>query len=364
MLKKPLATAAIAMLAAASLNAAPLNPKTVSSKAVWVAHVDVERLLASQLGGKFMGEANKEMKADLKIKALAEKYNLDLQRDIKGMTLYGMSVPIDGKVSGGVAICHLTFDSTKLLADLKALPGYKEIPHGKHIIIAVPTLDVQGNLQATSDGETGWCCFQKNMIMMGDTPEMVKTGLDVLAGKASGMALGKRGTAWLGKSVNSTLFIAADKLQEGGGGKDSAGVGTLKVETFRLVLDEVADADGNNLTGSMVMRATTLGAARQAQQMTQLLLAVGAMSLAGSSPASNDKSAMTPAVKKSLSQLLAGITATVADRDVKIEMSVPVASIMALADSGVKSIKQAIAEKAAAVPVEVPAATTAATTVQ
>ena len=157
MLKNSLAAAAIAMLTAASLTAAPLNPKTVSSKAVWVAHVDVERLLASQLGGKFMAAANQEMKADLKIKALAEMYNLDLQRDIKGMTLYGMSVPVEGKVSGGVALCHLTFDPTKLLADVKALPGYKEIPHGKHTIIAVPTMDDQGNLQATSDGATGWC---------------------------------------------------------------------------------------------------------------------------------------------------------------------------------------------------------------
>lgn len=357
MLKQILAALAVTALAAGSLTAAPLNPKNVPAKAKWVVHVDVERVQSTQLGAKMMASADKEMKAAAECKALLEKYNFDMKRDMKDVTLYGTDYPdfaadMAAKMAGGkgastdgmAAVIHMTFEPAKLLQDAKALPGYQEEKYGAHTIVSLPSPDAQGGLQVSKDA---WGCFSKNQLVAGPSAAAVKAALDVLDGKAACLKPGAPGTEWLGKSTAGALFVAADKLKElreknAQENAEEGGQQMPKVEAFRLAVDEVAGENGGNLKCEAVVQAETPEAAQQLQQLVQMFMAMAAMQLQSEEqPAEGTAPSMSPEQKKAISQILSSISATAEAQNLKVTMNAPLSAVLPLVDEAAKKAHEA-----------------------
>ena len=346
MLKNTIVAATTVLLVGGTLTAAPLNTKTVSAKAQWVMHVDMERVQATQLGAKLLASADKQAKSITGFKAILDKYNFDFKRDVKGMTLYGMSVPKKSPtaVPTDVAVlCYTTFNPAPLLKDVKALPGYTEVKHGRYTIIPIPDVDATGKMTLATGGK-GCACFCKGMILAGETPDAVKSGLDVLCGATSGIKAGTPGTEWLGKNTNGAFYLAANKLSDNAAGQEKpaggATGGGAQPQSMCFLLDEVAGpaGDGNMVKGELLAAMKTPQEAAQAQMMAQMLLGMASMGLQGES----NKPGMTPEMKKALLQLMAGLTFGTQGAELKVSLNVPTTTVMLLADEGVKALPGAM----------------------
>ena len=345
MLRNTLVAATATLLAAGTLNAAPLNPQSVSAKAQWVMHVDLERVQSTEVGAKLLAGADQQAKSVTGFKAILDKYNFDFRRDVKGMTLYGLSVPKQKQagVPADVAVlCHTAFNPAALLKDIKALPGYTEVKHGRYTIVPMPDVDAEGKMTLTTG--KGYICFCKNLMVGGETPDIIKTSLDVLCGKAAGMKTGTPDAAWLGKSTDSAFYLAVGKLSDDTGtgpGTPAAAIGGgAQPQSLCFLLDEVAAANGQggSVNGELVATMKTPEEAAQGQMMGQMVLGMASMTLQGE----GRKPGITPELKKALLQLMSGITFSAQGGDLKISLNAPSATVILLVDEGLKALPGAM----------------------
>ena len=124
-------TLAAGCLLAASLTATatPLKRSDLAADPAWVAHIDVDALLATSIGQYLQGELAKP-EAQAKLAAFQAIVGFDLQKQLHALTLYGTSsTPEDG-----VLIVYSDFDADRLVTLAKAAEDYQSQPHNSHVI--------------------------------------------------------------------------------------------------------------------------------------------------------------------------------------------------------------------------------------
>jgi len=170
---KKTALFAAALLAAALFLAVPAYPGTIPSTVVpegarWVAHLDMEKFVATKL----YGFLEKDGKFQIKSRDLDRWLKIDVPRDITGVTVIGFG---DGTKGDAAVVVNGKFDKPKLLSMLALDEDHKEIAHGAYTIYS------------TGDDEYG-AFVNDNLVVLSESREAIQSVLDTAAGKTQNFA--------------------------------------------------------------------------------------------------------------------------------------------------------------------------------
>jgi len=184
---------AAAVLGSAAM-AGPLKTSSVAGDAKWLAHVDVEAAIRSDIGQFVLGEAKKKPGFDLARLAFKKIAGFDPLKDIRGITAYGK------ELGSGAVVIDGTADQQDLLDLVKTIKSHKELKYGKYV------------LHQWTDRRRGktpvGCLYDKDTVVLADRVELLQNAIDVLDGKAYSMA--KTGSLKiLPAPAHGSLMIAA-----------------------------------------------------------------------------------------------------------------------------------------------------------
>jgi hypothetical protein len=162
-----------ALLAVALVLAVPAYPGTIPSSVVpegarWVAHLDMEKFVATKLYGLL----EKDGKFQIKSRDLDRWLKIDVPRDITGVTVFGFG---DGTKGAAAVVVNGKFNRADLLALLAKDEDHKEIAYGAYTIYS------------TDDDEYG-AFVNDNLVVLSESREAVQSVLDTAAGKTQNFA--------------------------------------------------------------------------------------------------------------------------------------------------------------------------------
>lgn len=279
--------------------AKPFDPRVVPPGAFWVVHVDVEATLASTLGRFALEQGGDHLQHEFaKLKA---ELGIDPTRDIKGVTVYGVSEHDDD----GVAVITTTAAADRALAMAIARGE-----HESHII--------EGATLHRFDDDAGFVVLpgahpEERIVIAGEDNERVAAALRHLKAPGQGIDLAKSAIT-RGPGENSFVFFHASKIAKG-----------LDVEPLSVVMQrmEGVRVDVGERQGRIVAEVDVLSAtnedAQNISQMVQGLLAMARFA-GGQDPQT------APFV-----DLLNGFTQTIDGRTISLRLSVDPARLIQLA---------------------------------
>jgi hypothetical protein len=190
--------------------AGPFKKEQVPDSAGWVAHVDVQAFLASQVGKFALEEARKQEAFNAGLGFLQQAFAFNPLMDLRGVTVYGQRLGDDV----GVAILDALVSQEKILPSLQANETYKSTEYGKHTLhqwsdAPKPVRDKDsGEITSYLPGKKQVGCFyDNNTVLVGSSINAMQKALDVLDGKGGNMA--KKPLAGLGESPKGTFIVAA-----------------------------------------------------------------------------------------------------------------------------------------------------------
>jgi hypothetical protein len=168
--------AVVAGAMAAGAMAAPLDLKQVAGDAQWVGHVDFDAVRDSSIVKKAMEKhLARHKNAEGHMKMCEMLIGMNPQKDLHGMTMYGMKV---GKHKG-VAILHAKVDRAKVEAWVSKLPGRQMAEHGDYKI------SVFNKKHGDKEHTLAASWYGTEHLVMASSVDELKAALDVLDGKSS-----------------------------------------------------------------------------------------------------------------------------------------------------------------------------------
>jgi len=174
------------------LKATTLQKTIIPAEADWMIHFDLEKFTTTQIGKSLLSEEGalplKKKNAQFK-----KKYQIDLLKDIKGITIYG----IGKEEKKTVACLRGNLKRDYLLGLLAAEETHTEIPHGKYTI------------HNWNHHEYGVFVDEK-LALMGTDEDTIKMALDVIAGKKANIASSSL-MSYLSEIPSNAFFTALAK---------------------------------------------------------------------------------------------------------------------------------------------------------
>jgi hypothetical protein len=164
------ALALLPCLGAAAAEPSGLQMAIVPADAVWVLHLDMEKLASSALF-KMLTEAGGGPDIQQKAGEFFEKFKMDPFKDLKAVTVFGRGEAGEEPV---VAVSG-NFDKAHLLGLLKADSSHKETPYGKY------------TLYSWQDKHFG-VFVNDNLALITEKEEDIKSALDAVDGKAKNIS--------------------------------------------------------------------------------------------------------------------------------------------------------------------------------
>jgi hypothetical protein len=188
---KKAALFAVALLIVALFLAVPAQPGTIPSSVVpegarWVAHLDMEKFVATS----FYGYLEKSGKFQIKSRDLDRWLKIDVPRDITGVTVFGFG---DGTKKDAVVAVTGKIDRAGLMALIAKDEDHKEIAHGAYTIYS------------TGDDEYG-AFVNDNLVVLSESREAIQSVLDTAAGKTQNFA--KSALSASLKEVPASAFLS------------------------------------------------------------------------------------------------------------------------------------------------------------
>lgn len=178
-MKKVMWTLALLAMCATAV-AGPINPKDVPSEAKWVAHLDVQGLVASQFGQYVLGQLREREQLDAKLQGFVAVFGFDPLKDLAGVTIYGTEY----SPASAVVVIKGKWDKERLLGLLKQNPSYAETAHGQHMLLRWTDKPED----AQDDGVRNGAFHNDGTAVISRSEAAVKNALDVLDGKSAGTA--------------------------------------------------------------------------------------------------------------------------------------------------------------------------------
>ncbi|MDP6636952.1 MAG: hypothetical protein QGG42_18790 [Phycisphaerae bacterium] len=203
-MKKLILSAIVTTLISTTVFGGALNSKVVGGDATWVAHIDIESILNSDLGKMFLAAAEEKEGFAQGIEDMKKHLGCDPLKDIRGITVYG---PVLGDHDGAVVV-DVTVATDKLIDILKAKESYESSKHGEHVIH-----QWTDDKKHSDKKQTTYACFYDNKtVAFGSSVKRLASALDVLDGKADSLAKTNAIKA-LPDAVDGSFFVvAADKI--------------------------------------------------------------------------------------------------------------------------------------------------------
>jgi hypothetical protein len=263
-----LAMAALILAAScAPALAGPFKKNQVPDSAGWVAHVDVQAFLASQVGKFALEEARKQEAFNAGLGWLQQAFGFNPLMDLKGVTLYGQRLGDDV----GVVILDALVSQEKVLPPIQANETYKSTEYGKHTLHQwsdppKPVRDKDsGEITSYVPGKKQVGCFyDDNTVVIGSNVNAVQKALDTMDGKGGNLA--KKPMAGLAESPKGTFIVAA------AGGIELPGKDTGKPEAMILRQIVSAALQAGETDGKLfVDLAGTIKTAERAAKVAQII---------------------------------------------------------------------------------------------
>jgi hypothetical protein len=241
---------------ASAAGASPLQMSLVPADALWVIHFDMERFTSTVMFKTLM---DKEGAARMQHRAndLSQKFHIDLQKDIKGITLYGRG---KGDEDAVVAVSGI-FDKAHLLGLLKQDAEHTEFMYGKYTVYGW-------------DNDSYGVFATENLVLLSENQANIQSALDVLDGKIRA-ASGSSAIARIIKESPNSIMAAAATDISGMLGKREKPVMLSKMKTAALSVAEVGDI--TNLKVSV--GAESAQVARELEQAIRGLIAIANLQL-------------------------------------------------------------------------------------
>ncbi len=284
------AIAALTMLTGGVL-AGPFRRADVSAKAIWVMHVDLDGMRQSSIGKHLLAKAAKQRVAK-HFEAAKTIYGVDFRKDLTGVTMYGHITKADGGGAvqhHGVAVIRGKYDKTRFINALKSRVGYTTVEFRGHTLMKVIPADRKleaglANQRIRTRTKPGWGAFYDGTtFVLGETLSALKTGVDVLDGKAKSLVTANP-FKHLDAIEENPLFMAAANLGQMKGVDPQAAI-FRGAESVSLAVREVpTDPDREAAPENATVRAQAIidGKSKAAsEQLRQSLDGLVAIALLG-----------------------------------------------------------------------------------
>jgi len=255
MFKKTLVSVTVLALAALALAlpawAGTLPVSIIPEGARWVAHLDMEKFVAT----KFFGYLEKDGRLEIKNRDVSHWLKIDVFKDITGLTIFGLE---PGEKQAVFAVAG-KFDKARLLTLLDLDEKHQEIPYGGATILVMK--DGQGAF--VNDG----------LIVYSESRPAIEKVLDTAAGKAKNFSSSKLHAAF--KDLSSGAFLS-------GVVEDLAGLGMATrqskiVDTAKGLLF-VAREKGDSFQARLQVTADSPESGKNMADIVQGFIALGRMS--------------------------------------------------------------------------------------
>jgi hypothetical protein len=243
---------AVALFWTVPAMAGPIPASAVPSGARWIAHLDMEKFVHTDL----YGYLEKSGAFEIKDRDIKNWLKIDIPKDLTGVTVFGMG---EGDKDNAVVLVAGRFDKQALLAKI-ASTEHKEIPYGGTTIY--------------SGGDDEWGAFVNDkLIVLAESQAMIETILDMAAGKGKNFAGSALSDAL--KDVPADAFLRGVMPQLG---KLAHGIGNSKVLDQASGLFFLAQETSGNLMIRVQLTADTAENAKNIADIGQGLIAMGRMS--------------------------------------------------------------------------------------
>lgn len=242
------------LLAIALFVAVPAWPGTIPSSVVpegarWIAHLDMEKFVATKLY-EFL---DKDGKFEIKSRDLNRWFKIDVPKDVTGVTLFGLG--LDDK-QAVIAVAG-KFDKPGLLALIALDKEHQETPYGSYTLIS------------TGSDECG-AFVNDNLIVLSENREAIEKVLDTAGGKAKNYSTSALSAAL--KDIPSTAFLSGVLPDLSGLGKE---ISQSKVLEKASGLFFVAQEQQDILQVRLQVTADTPESAKNMADVVQGLIAMG-----------------------------------------------------------------------------------------
>jgi hypothetical protein len=242
-----------ALVLAALIFVVPAWPGTLPTSVIpdgarWVAHLDMEKFIATEL----YEYLEKDGKFDIKSRDLNRWFKIDVPKDITGVTIFGLD-PGDKQAVFAVAG---KFDKAGLLALIALDKEHQETPYGAY------------TLYSTGSDEYG-AFINDGLIVFSENREAVEKVLDTAAGKTKSFASSKLNASF--KDVSSGAFLSGVVGDLSGLGK---GINQSKLVEKAGMMFFLAQEKQDNLQVRVQVTADTPENAKNMADMAQGLIAL------------------------------------------------------------------------------------------
>ena len=249
--KSILLIAALAL--AALIFVVPAWPGTLPTSIVpdgarWVAHLDMEKFVASKL----YQYLEKDGRFEIKSRDLNRWFKIDVPKDITGLTIFGLD-PGDKQAVFAVAG---KFDRAGLLALIALDKEHQETPYGAY------------TLYSTGSDEYG-AFINDGLIVFSENREAIEKVLDTAAGKTKSFASSKLNASF--KDVSSGAFLSGVVENLSGLGKE---INQSKFVEKASMMFFLAQEKQDNLQVRVQVTADTPESAKNMADMAQGLIAL------------------------------------------------------------------------------------------
>ena len=242
-----------ALVLAALIFVVPAWPGTLPTSVIpdgarWVAHLDMEKFIATKL----YEYLEKDGKFDIKSRDLNRWFKIDVPKDITGLTIFGLD-PGDKQAVFAVAG---KFDKAGLLALIALDKEHQETPYGAY------------TLYSTGSDEYG-AFINDGLIVFSENREAIEKVLDTAAGKTKSFASSKLNASF--KDVSSGAFLSGVVEDLSGLGK---GINQSKFVGKASMMFFLAQEKQDNLQVRVQVTADTPESAKNMADMAQGLIAL------------------------------------------------------------------------------------------
>lgn len=204
-----LATVVLILAGALVAQAGPVELKNVSAGAQWLAHVDVDGARSSKVVQALFQECGKAWPdAGERLRGVCERVGLQQCQDLHGITAYGMRL----EPHNGVVIINANWNEHALSDKVEKAPDHKSMEYGKHHIHTWTAHRGAKHVHLVAG-----TLYKPDLLVLAFSPDLLKSALDVLDGKAAGMtgkesplaAKVRQGTMFLARAVGLDRAAAA-----------------------------------------------------------------------------------------------------------------------------------------------------------
>jgi hypothetical protein len=289
--------------------ARPLDVKKVPADVKWLIHIDVDALVASSVWKIADAQLQKNPELQTGIATVEMITGAKLPKDLHDITVLGKAFGPDAPV----VLISATINKDQLLALLQGNVGYSVAKYGPH------------DVHSWDDkGKTMYGSFHTaTQIVMGQDKDQVHAALDLLDGKTP--CLKADAALASGAGAGIIAYIAGEGLAQLQDGLAKSPL-VQQMETAWVSLGEAKD--------TLVLKATI--AAKTALVAEQIRASVEGIKAFVTLAAANEKA--DPKLKAAASALQ-NLAAKAQDKQVSVEVRVPIAALKDMVENGLLNQK-------------------------